>query len=132
MAIARALDGTRELINGKHNPLIAEFFQATKFKGGDAGDAWCSAFANYCMQRVGVEGSGKANARSWLHWGRALKLPQPGCVVVFARPPDPASGHVAFFVREEKAWIHVLGGNQNNSVCVRPYARARLLGYRLP
>lgn len=134
MTIARTYLGTREMLqNGQPNPLIAEFFQATGFKGGDAGDAWCSAFANHCMQKAGLKGSGKANARSWLAWGgRQLTLPTTGCVVVFARPPEPASGHVAFFVSEEKNWINVLGGNQANAVCVRPYARARLLGYRAP
>lgn len=133
LAMARTYLDTRErLPSGKPNPLIAEFFQSTKYKGGDAGDAWCSAFANHCMAKVGVAGSGKANARSWLNWGSAAKLPSLGCIVVFARPPEPAAGHVAFFVGEEKTWIHVLGGNQNNSVCIRPYPRARLLGYRVP
>lgn len=135
MSIARdyMAQGVRErLPNGKPNPLIAEFFQSTKFKTGDANDAWCSAFVNHCMLQAGVPGSGKANARSWLDWGVAIDVPTPGCVVVFSRPPQPASGHVAFYVREEQNWINVLGGNQANAVCIRPYARARLLGYRMP
>ena len=131
--VARLQEGVRELVRGQPNPQIAEYFQATGFKGGDAGDAWCSAFANWCMREVGQRGTGKANARSWLNWGEILEKPIPGCVVVFSRPPSPASGHVAFFVREDgPSWIRVLGGNQRNMVCEAPYARARLLGYRWP
>jgi hypothetical protein len=106
LAIARGELGTRELVNGKANPKIAEYFQATGFKGGDAQDAWCSAFVNACMK----------------------------CVCVFSRPPNPGNGHVAFFISREKNWIHVLSGNQNNMVCVKPYAADRLFdsGMRWP
>jgi uncharacterized protein (TIGR02594 family) len=133
LTVARTYLGTRErLPNGKVNPLIAEFFQSTKFKGGDADDAWCSAFANHCMRKAGVRGSGRANARSWLDWGVALEQPTLGCVVVFSRPPKPSEGHVSFFVGADKNYITVLGGNQNNAVCVRPYPRARVLQFRMP
>lgn len=133
LTVARSYLGTREALpNGHYNPLIAEFFQSTVFKGGDADDAWCSAFANHCMHKAGIRGSGKANARSWLDWGVKLEQPTLGCVVVFSRPPKPSEGHVSFYVGEDKNYIHVLGGNQNNSVCVRPYPRARVLQYRAP
>lgn len=132
LTIARSYLGTRErLPNGKPNPLIAEFFQSTRFKGGDAEDAWCSAFANHCLAKASGQGSQKANARSWLDWGQE-SAPRAGAIVVFSRPPKPSEGHVSFYVGEEGNWILCLGGNQANSVCVRPYPRARLLRIRWP
>lgn len=133
LQVARGFLGTRErLKNGDPNPLIERFFQETGFKGGDADDAWCSAFANFCMASAGLVGTRKANARSWLDWGERLEKPSHGAIVVFSSPPLPASGHVSFYVGEEKNWIHVFGGNQRNSVCEAPYARSRLLQYRWP
>jgi uncharacterized protein (TIGR02594 family) len=134
LAIARGELGTRELVNGKANPKIAEYFQATGFKGGDAQDAWCSAFVNACMKRAGIRGTNSASAQSWLRWGIQLDEPRLGCVCVFSRPPNPGNGHVAFFISREKNWIHVLSGNQNNMVCVKPYAADRLFdsGMRWP
>jgi uncharacterized protein (TIGR02594 family) len=89
------------------------------------------------MREAKIKGSGHANARSWLRWGEPLLQPKLGCVVVFSRPPNEASGHVAFFcgVVEKKSGANdflVLGGNQGNQVCVTSYAKARLLGFRWP
>jgi uncharacterized protein (TIGR02594 family) len=132
MAIAQAEEGTRERVRGIANPRIHEYFQATGFKAGDASTEWCSAFVNWVLREAGLARSGKAAARSWLSWGRGVDVPMYGAVTVFSRPPHNYHGHVAFYVREEKNYIHVLGGNQGNAVCVRPYPRSRLLGYRLP
>ena len=41
-------------------------------------------------------------------------------------------GHVGFAVREFEHTVLVLGGNQNNQVCLKHYPRAQLLGYRWP
>jgi len=141
MLVARAELGTRErLPNGKPNPRIAEYFQSTGFKGGDADDAWCSAFANWVMARVwsdtdgdpALHGTGKANARSWLDWGRPIERWQYGCIAIYSRPPKPGSGHVHFVVSETPGYLRGLGGNQNNRVCIKQYPEARLLGLRMP
>jgi hypothetical protein len=39
---------------------------------------------------------------------------------------------VGFYVRTEGERVLVLGGNQANQVCVRPYATSRVLAYRWP
>lgn len=131
---ARAELGTHESqLDGKPNPRVHEYFQTTAFKAGDADDAWCSAFVNWCMQRSGIKGTGSAAARSWMRWGMALPKPRLGCIAVFWRgDPKAATGHVALYVGESVSTISVLGGNQHNQVCVAPYPRARLLGYRYP
>lgn len=93
---------------------------------------WCSAFVSWCMARVNILGTGRPNARSWLTWGQELDLPQIGCVVVFARPPNPNHGHVAFYMGETASHLDVLGGNQGNRVCRAFYPKSRLLSYRWP
>ena len=37
---------------------------------------------------------------------------------------------MAFFVERDGPYIHVLGGNQNNQVNIKPYPESRLLGVR--
>lgn len=132
--IARKEVGQREILGPGMNPRIAEYYKATDLgKVNDDSVPWCSAFVNWCMREAGVKRTNKANARSWLYWGEELKEPRLGCVVVFSRPPNPASGHVALYVSETSAGnIWVLGGNQSNQVCVSAYGKARLLSYRWP
>lgn len=129
---ARDEIGVRERnANGVPNPRIAEYFQATSYKGGTAADAWCSAFANWAMVRTGLKGTGKANARSWCDWGAVLIVPRVGCVAVYSRgEPRSGQGHVGFWVGTDGTYDSVLGGNEGNAVAIKPYARARLLGYR--
>lgn len=124
--------GQKEVAGAKNNARIVLYHSVA---GGAKDDetAWCSAFANWCMVQAGFQGTGRANARSWLDWG-AMCLAKPvfGAVTVFSRPPKAWQGHVAFYVGENQARILVLGGNQGNRVCVGSYPRSRLLGYRWP
>ena len=72
-------------------------------------------------------------ARSFLSYGRKLTTPEKGCIVVFWRGSrDSDSGHVAFFVgyTEDKQMVKVLGGNQQNSVCIKEYSVNQILGFR--
>lgn len=115
-----------------HNPRIVEYHQATSLKATDDETAWCSSFINWCMMKAGQERTNNAMARSWLNWGKKLDPPEKGCVVVFSRPPNPASGHVALFEEIRGDRIFVLGGNQSNQVNISSYPRVRLLDYRWP
>ena len=87
---------------------------------------------NFIVHECGLKGTNSASARSWLRWGKAIDDPIPGCVVVFWRgKPRGWQGHVALFVRETSTGIYVLGGNQNNKVCIKRYPKSRLLGYQV-
>jgi uncharacterized protein (TIGR02594 family) len=133
MAIARKEIGTKEVTGSKHNPRILEYHQATSLKAKDDETAWCSSFANWVMAQAGVEGTNRANARSWLDWGKKIEKPVPGAVVVFWRnSPTSWEGHVGFYVGEEGNNVLVLGGNQSNGVNVAKYPKSQLLGYRMP
>jgi hypothetical protein len=41
-------------------------------------------------------------------------------------------GHVGIVVATDKEWVYVLGGNQGDSVCIAPYPKTRVLGFRKP
>lgn len=130
LAIAAKYIGVHEAAGDAQNPQIVKWLEAVgPFHADEV--PWCSAFANACMREAGLHGTGNAAARSWLRWGQPLAGPKLGCVVVFSRPPLPASGHVAFYVGDgPNHALRVLGGNQHNAVCIAEYPMSRLLGYR--
>lgn len=95
------------------------------------GTAWCGGFVAACLARVGLGvriPKSFPMARSWAKAGTALSKPAYGCVVVFERG---TGGHVGFVVGKDKAGnLMVLGGNQSNQVCIKPFSKSRVLAYR--
>lgn len=135
LKIAIRETGVKEYAEAADNPRIVEYHQTTTLGPRYASQdetPWCSSFVNWCFEKAGYEGSDSAMARSWLHWGKELATSQRGCVVIFSRPPNPASGHVGFYMGETDDRIRVLGGNQSNEVNVSGYRKNRLIGYRWP
>lgn len=123
----------KEIAGKQDNPEILKYFDEIGFNGSRLKDetAWCSAFVNWVCKKTGLEYTGKLNARSWLKIGKKTINPELGDVVVFWREsPKSWKGHVAFFIRETKNWVFVLGGNQNNQVKISAYPKNRLLEYR--
>ncbi|TAV74742.1 CHAP domain-containing protein [Rhizobium leguminosarum] len=106
------------------NPVILSFFLKTHTTPAGDTTPWCAAFMNWCLWRSGCPQTGKANAVSFLKWGKPVwKLADGGMpvgaktgdVAVFRNQRNPAHGHVAFFVEISKKVdkrIDVLGGNQ--------------------
>ena len=129
-SIAKEEMGESEQPGASHNPRIVEYLHSTNLGeplNQQDETAWCSAFANWCVEKAGFEGTDSAWARDWLLWGKELLSPIEGCIVVFSRGDG---GHVGFFVRQENDKIVVLGGNQHNKVCIAEYPKSRLLGFR--
>lgn len=125
---AKAEMGIHELSGSKHNKRILEFHATTSLKAKNDEVPWCSSFVNWVVtKQCGMNGTNSAAARSWMKWGKPLKKPVKGCIVVFTRT---GGGHVAFFHSEDKDYIYCLGGNQSNSVNISAYKKDRLLGYR--
>jgi uncharacterized protein (TIGR02594 family) len=121
--------GVHEITGAKHNARILEYHRHTSLQASSDEVAWCSSFANYCMDIAGLHGTHSASAASWLDWGKKLVAFQYGCVCVFNRT---GGNHVAFGVWQDvdNDGIYVLGGNQSNSVCVTREPLGRLRGYR--
>ena len=133
MAVATREIGTKEYAGAADNPRIVEYLSSTNLGVQERSNdetLWCSAFANWCVESAGFEGTDSAWAKSWLTWGKKLSTPRRGCVVVFTR--DGGGGHVGFFVSKTSSRIKVLGGNQSDEVNISAYGADRLLGYRIP
>jgi uncharacterized protein (TIGR02594 family) len=140
MAIARAELGVHEAPGADNNARIQEYFSATSM-GPHTPDSvpWCAAYVGFCLKVAGIEPSGSAAARSYLDWGVPLLSPRVGCIIVFSRPPNPASGHVGFVASlptsdrvDVSQGVYVLGGNQGDRVCIAPYPVSRIIGWRWP
>ena len=116
----------------KHNPVIVSYFNDIGFQWiHDDETPWCSAFVNWVALQVGAERSKLLTARSWLAVGEGVDEPSVGDVAVFWRGARcGAKGHVGFYLNDDEKYVYLLGGNQRNSVCVAPYKKSRLLGYR--
>ena len=132
---AHALEfyGLKEVKGEQHNPTILKFFHEIGHKWVQTDEtAWCSAFINYVALMNGYEYSGQLNARSWLNVGHQAKVPNIGDIVVLWRESITSwKGHVGMFVRDDGVNIWILGGNQDNSVCILPYRRDHVLDYRV-
>jgi len=131
-AVADAYRGLAEFPGAKHNPEILQMFsEAGHSWVKDDETPWCAAFVGAVLAQSGLRGTGKLNARSYMDWGVETKTPERGDVVVLWRGTrDSWKGHVGFYVGTEGNYIHILGGNQGDSVSVAKYPKDRLLGYR--
>lgn len=124
--------GVTEIAGDEHNDRILEYNRVAGFSFVDDETAWCSIYLNYVAKMSGLPRSGSALARSWLNVGMPVDNPLLGDVVVFSRGNSSWQGHVGLFINysEDKKYIYVLGGNQNNGVNIMAYRSDRLLGFR--
>ena len=93
---------------------------------------WCGVFVASCLAEDGIAAAPIAvRAMSWADWGLALRPERlaPGAVLVFERP---GGGHVGFYVGEDAAAYHVLGGNQGDAVTIARIAKGRCIARRWP
>lgn len=129
--------GLHELPGPKAHEKILEMFTHTNLGKPPQGDEtpWCSASMCWAVDTglkaaKGKGGTNSAAARSWLTWGAALDLPKRGAIAIYSRDGGPGSGHVAIWLADEHGSDYLLGGNQLNAVSIRPYSKARRLGFR--
>lgn len=131
--IALGQVGIKEIAGPVDNPEVLKYFNDTGFDGAALKDetAWCSAFMNWVAQKAGAQCSGRLDAQSWLKVGKETTNPEKGDIAIFWREsPESWKGHVAIYIRQDAHNIYVLGGNQKNEVCIMPYSKARLKGFR--
>ena len=82
------------------------------------------------MTRSGQQGTGSAQAISWLNWGQDIGEPAYGAIGVISY--GGGRGHVGFVVGRQGDRILLLGGNQGNQVRVSPFARDRFSAFVFP
>jgi len=132
LEIALGQYGIKEIAGKKHNPLVLRYFQETGHKWVHTDEtAWCTAFVNWCAMKADKVYSNKLNARSYLAIGKSIRPPELGCIAILWRVHITSwKGHVGFYITEDEKNVYLLGGNQHNKVCIKPYPRNRVLGYR--
>lgn len=125
----------KEFDGNSSNPLITECYKAVDGIGNaemidDSDLPWCSCYVNKKIQDSGGHGTRSAAARSWLLWGKILPEPEVGCVAVKKRGKSSWQGHVGFVYEIGPTYIVLLGGNQENKVCLNRYPKRDFLGFR--
>jgi uncharacterized protein (TIGR02594 family) len=123
--------GQTEVVGYEENPHIVEYFKAlgTGRSYRDDRDDWSSPFVEWSLQQAGKSGPRSIRPNDWLAWGRPVKKPTIGVIVVLN-----FSGlqHVGFYFGEDSDFVRVLGGNQNDAVSVYRYPKSAVKGYRAP
>jgi len=122
--------GTKERRGGE-NPEIIKYFREIGFPEIKEDEVpWCSAFVNWCVMKAGLPITKNLAARSWLGWGKRVKVPEIGDLAIFRRGTAGWQGHVGFYIKNDGYYVWVLGGNQSDEVCISRYSGTDLLGYR--
>ena len=131
--LAKGEIGVKERKGKAHNPVVLAYYDEAGHPHIDNDEVpWCAAFVGAMLKRAGLKGTGALTARSYLTWGKPLKHPKEGAIMVFKRGNSSWQGHVAFYVKEDATHYHVLGGNQRNAVNISRYPKKDLLGIRWP
>jgi uncharacterized protein (TIGR02594 family) len=139
--VAQRFVGLQEIPGPEDNPLVLAMLELDQAGAVKDDVPWCSAFVNYVTWLLQLPRSRSLSARSWLRVGSpvALNEAEAGFDVAIVKrgageQPGPevleAPGHVGFYAGREGSDILILGGNQNNSVCITKYPAERLLAIR--
>jgi len=125
----------KELSGPESNERILACYKAVDGLGNpemwdDSKIAWCSCYVNKKIQDAGGRGTRSAAARSWLRWGKEIKTPHEGCVVILKRGKSEWQGHVGFLSKIDYKYVWILGGNQHNEVNITRFLRTDILGFR--
>ena len=120
---------------GRHSPRVINYLMTVGNYRNDE-TAWCAAFVNWCLFQSGLHGTYKPNARSFIEllskpgWVEVARhQARKGDIVVLWREKvDSWKGHVGFFESwQGQDFVRLLGGNQDNSVCLKLYPSHRIL-----
>jgi uncharacterized protein (TIGR02594 family) len=131
LTVANGEIGEEEIAGPENNPRVLDYIAAVQSTRGVQDDEidWASAFAEWSLNQVGIEGPQSMEPNAWLNWGQGITAPEEGCITVFS---FKGLGHVGFFVGEEGKNLIVLGGNQSDLVKTSRYAKKDVIGYRWP
>lgn len=121
--------GQSEIHGSINNERILYYHSFTTLKATDDETPWCSSFVCCMAELAGFLSTRSAQAKSWIDFG-TLGHGKLGDIAIFVRQ---SGGHVAFVNKdymEGDDYIECLGGNQNNSVCVKLYPKKNLITFR--
>ena len=118
--------GVKEIVGKKHSKTILSWADALGLTSTYTNDEipWCGLFVAYCCHAQGLDVvKHPLWALNWNKFGNVAEVPMLGDVLTFTRN---GGGHVGIYVGEDKTHLHVLGGNQNNSVSISRIEKSRL------
>lgn len=130
-----ALDGIKEVVNGKLNPQVADMFKCTHFPLDKLTPttAWCAAAVCFALETSGYKSTRSAAAKSYATYGLNVP-PQYGAIAVFGPSVQDAggTGHVTFIVGLDHDSFLCLGGNQSNTIKRSWYPKSHMVACRYP
>jgi uncharacterized protein (TIGR02594 family) len=100
---------------------------------------WCAAFVNSVLAELGIPGSESVSewpltARSFLGWGKRVREPEIGDIIIFPRGTEAWQGHVGFYYGTEykngRKHYLILGGNQSNAVTIELFPARSAISIR--
>lgn len=141
--LAQRYIGIRELADKGHDHPLIQWWHSLCGFSLETPDSvpWCSSFANGIAWELRLPRSKSAMARSWLRVGTPVQIvdasPENDVVILkrgSGEQPDAthldAPGHVGFFAGWDGGNVLVLGGNQQDGVCIEAFDVSRILGIR--
>lgn len=131
VAEARKHIGVKEIPGPKNNSVIQGWLRSLKAWWDQDSVAWCGVYTAQVLQACKLPyPKDWYRAKAYLSLPVKLDKPAYGCIVVFDRA---GGGHVGFVVGVDRFDnLMVLGGNQGDCVCIKPFSRDRAVGYRWP
>lgn len=96
---------------------------------------WCGLFMG-----IVAHNSGKKSVKeplyplNWENFGTEASVPMFGDVLIFISQTETRkkAGHVGLYIGEDRDCYHVLGGNENDTVCITRVLKSRLYIARRP
>jgi len=93
---------------------------------------WSGLFMAFIFAQIGVEPPANFLApKAWANFGTALSEPAMGCIVVLG-PETRDTPHVGIYLGEDASYYFLLGGNQNDTVCVTQAPKGKDDVFRWP
>jgi len=128
MLIANGELDVKEIEGKGINERIVEYHSVTSLGAKDDAVPWCASFVCWVLQQAGYPHTRSAAARSYIGYGAKGDLSY-GDIVVTKRK---GGHHVGFVVKHDPFNVWLLGGNQSDMVCIRPFAQSQVIAIRKP
>jgi uncharacterized protein (TIGR02594 family) len=96
---------------------------------------WCGLFMG-----IVAHNSGNKSVKeplypiNWVNFGSEASVPMFGDILIFIHPSETnkKAGNVGLYIGEDSDCYHVLGGNENDTVCITRILKSRLYTARRP
>ena len=120
--------GQQEIKGKQFNTRIGAYLSSVGLPKDDE-IPWCAAFVNWVLKEAGIIGTNSGWAKSYIGWGKECDC-EIGSIAVMNRGSNPAHGHVAFVLQENRETVYTIGGNQNDRVSIAEVPKVKIISYR--